>query len=128
MPVLGEEQGHKLGMDFVQFAEAAAQILSHQAPVNRRVITGKMYVFQTFAYCLQILFHQTDLSGFPGSVQTFDNNQHNYSSMYTSSPGSAKPKPSRANLSRESREVVKICIWSSRRSLSCFNSSIRRSC
>lgn len=77
MPVLGEQQGDQLRVNGFVASEIPAQKPADQIAIDRRVVSWKVNVFQFRAYLFEIRLQLLDLRGFPSSVQTFQNDQHN---------------------------------------------------
>ena len=71
MPVLREEQGHKLRMHLLVSSEVAAQEAGNQLAVDRRVIAWEVYVLKRLRQCFEILPQFPDLRRFARTVEPF---------------------------------------------------------
>ena len=76
VPVLGEEEGHQLGMHRLVGAEVPSEETADEVPVDGCPVAGEMDVLEAAADGLEIGSQSPDLRGFARAVKSFQYNKH----------------------------------------------------
>ena len=74
-------------MNHIISSEFPSQETADQISINGSIIAGEMYVLQLTAFVHDVLLKSLDLGGFPGSVQAFQYNEHNFPSFFAKFKG-----------------------------------------